>query len=227
MMNDSIMESDLPVTATIINFRTPDLLKRTAESLRKYYPNIPVLLIDNGSGNGSAGAMETIRQQNPAHTEVIINDENLHHGPAMDQALRHLRSRYVLFLDSDVEIRGGGFLELMVKAAEEHPGGYAVGHCLRMNKRGFDVPSEEGGTPYIRPYCMLIQRDLYLTLPSFQRHGTPCLANMKAAVDRGLTLVDFSVCDYVAHEGRGTAGRFGYQLGVRGKFNYVMNKLGW
>lgn len=227
MMNDSIMASDLPLTATIINFRTPDLLKRAAESLRTYYPGIPVLLIDNGSGNGSAGVMESIRLQNPARTEVIVNNENLHHGPAMDQALRHLQSRYVLFLDSDAEIRGGRFLELMVKAAEEQEGHYAVGHCVRMNKRGFDVPLEEGGTPYIRPYCMLIRRGLYLTLPSFQRHGTPCLANMKAAVDRGLTLVDFPVYDYVSHEGRGTAGRFGYQLGVRGKFNYVMNKLGW
>ncbi len=227
MMEDPIVASDLPVTATIINFRTPDLLKRAAESLLKYYPNITALLIDNGSGNGSAGAIETIRLRNPAHTEVILNGENLHHGPAMDQALRHLRSRYVLFLDSDAELRAGRFLEMMVNAAEEHPGVYAVGHCVRMNKRGFDVPREKGGTPYIRPYCMLIRRELYLTLPSFERHGTPCLANMKAAVDRGLTLVDFPVYDYVAHEGRGTAGKFGYQLGVRGKFNHVMNKLGW
>ena len=227
MMNDTAIESDLPVTATIINFRTPDLLKRAAESLRKYYPGIPVLLIDNGSGNGSAGALETIRLRNPARTEVIVNNENLHHGPAMDQALRHLVSRYVLFLDTDAELRDGRFLELMVTAAEEHTGGYAVGHFVRMNKRGFDIPGKQSGTPYIRPYCMLIRRELYLTLPSFQRHGAPCLANMKAAADRGLTLVHFPVYDYVAHEGRGTAGRFGYQLGVRGKLNYVMNKLGW
>jgi hypothetical protein len=73
---------------------------------------------------------------------------------------------------------------------------------------------------------MLVKKVLYMDLPPFQRHGAPCLENMRSAGERGLRLVDFPVRDFVRHQGRGTASRFGYKLGVRGKVNYVMNKLG-
>jgi hypothetical protein len=32
--------------------------------------------------------------------------------------------------------------------------------------------------------------------------------------------------DVVRHEGRGTAGRFGYRLGWKGKLNHALNRLG-
>jgi hypothetical protein len=73
---------------------------------------------------------------------------------------------------------------------------------------------------------MLVKRESYLSLPPFVRHGAPCLANMRAAAAQGLTLSNFPVEEYVHHEGRGTASRHGYKLGVRGKINHVLNKLG-
>ena len=226
-MNRYSMENPSPVTAAIINFRTPDLTLRAVNSFQRYYPDVPLLLVDNASNDGSLRVLEEIRQQNPRNTDMIVNDHNLHHGPAMDQALRYLRSQYVFFLDSDAEVLKGNFLEGMVNAAEQDPGHYAVGHRVKMNKRGFDVSPDEEGFPYIRPYCMLIKRELYLLLPRFQLHGTPCLENMQCAARRGLALVAFPVDDYISHQGRGTAARFGYQLGMRGKINYIMNKFGW
>ena len=73
---------------------------------------------------------------------------------------------------------------------------------------------------------MLIRREPYLTLPPFERHGSPCLANMRAARAAGLALLDFPVDAYVRHLGRGTAGRHGYRLGMRGRLNHLLNKLG-
>jgi hypothetical protein len=95
-----------------------------------------------------------------------------------------------------------------------------------MNRRGFDVDESAGGTPYIRPLCMMLRRPLYLTLPPFRRHGAPCLANMRAAHEQNLQLVPFPVEHYVDHEGRGTAARLGYHLGLRGKVNHLLNSLG-
>jgi hypothetical protein len=78
----------------------------------------------------------------------------------------------------------------------------------------------------VRPLCLLIRRAPYLTLPPFEHHGAPCLANMRAAVAAGFRLADVPIDDCVQHEGRGTAARYGYQLGWKGKWNHLLHKLG-
>jgi hypothetical protein len=143
----------------------------------------------------------------------------------MHQALCDLESRYVLFLDPDVIVKRGKFIEKMVAIVEHEEKCYAVGHRIYMNKRGYDIQEQAEATPYIRPYCMLIHREIYHSLPMFVKHGTPCLENMKTASGRGLLLVDFPVLEYVHHEGRGTAGKFGYRLGLRAKIDFILNKL--
>ena len=220
------MSDKLPVTAVIINFKTADVTRRAITSFRRYYPAIPLLLIDNGSRDESTVMLNEFKQQSPGCTEVIINDTNLHHGPAMNQALHYLRSSNVLFLDSDCEIHKGGFLEAMIIRAEEHTHHYAVGKRVFMNRRGFDVPESNAAISYIRPLCMLLKREVYVTLPAFQHHGTPCLANMREAARRGLVLVDFPGEEYLIHVGRATAGKYGYNLGWRGKLNHLLNKIG-
>jgi glycosyltransferase involved in cell wall biosynthesis len=185
-----------------------------------------LLLIDNGSRDESVDVLLQFKQQAPQKTEVLLNNRNLHHGPAMDQALQRLKSPYALFLDSDCEVMRGGFIELMLDLLEGGPHRYVVGKLIFMNDRGFDLPEGQRGHPYIRPICMLVRRKLYLTLPPFTRHGTPCFRNMVQAVANGLELIHFPVDDYVFHEGRGTARRHGYGLGWRSRLDYLLNKAG-
>jgi hypothetical protein len=140
--------------------------------------------------------------------------------------LHHASTLFVLFLDSDCEVIKGGFVEEMVAQANASPLNYAVGKRVWMDRRGFDVSEEgKGAIPYIRPICMLMRRDVYPSLPKARRHGTPCLENMRAAVRRGYVLVDFPIADFVLHKGRGTAARFGYGLGWRGRVNFLLHKL--
>ena len=220
------MNEDLSsITAVIINYRTPDLLERVVRSLRQYYPEIQLLLIDNGSGDRSAELLRTMRSANEQKTTIVLNDQNLHHGPAMDQALRLAQSPLVLFIDSDCEVRTGGFIEKMKALTEVEPRSYAVGKRIYMNNRGFDIDERPGAHPYIRPICMLVRRELYLGLPPFERHGAPCLANFIAADKAGLVLRHFPVEDFVYHEGRGTASRHGYKLGLKGRVNHLLNRF--
>lgn len=220
------MPPPLPVTVVIINFQTPDLTTGAVRSLRRFYPDVPLLLVDNGSGDESPRALEELRQLQPEKTELLLNVTNFHHGPAMDQALRLLETPYVLFLDSDCVVERGGFLEAMLGLAAAEPRGYAVGKKIFMNDRGFDVEETPGAHPYIRPICMLIHRERYLELPPFERHGAPCLANMRAAAAAGLALLHLPVEEYVRHLGRGTASRHGYRLGWRGRLNHLLNRIG-
>ena len=49
------------VTVVVINFGTPDLTRRAAESFRSFYPLLPLLLIDNGSQDESRRTLEELR----------------------------------------------------------------------------------------------------------------------------------------------------------------------
>ncbi len=219
-------ESAVPagMSAVIINYRTPDLLETAAGSFRKFYPGAHLLIIDNGSGDRSADVARAQQARDHGLTDIILNPVNLHHGPAMDQALRILASPLVLFIDSDCEIIQGGFMEEMERLMAAGRDVYAVGKRIFMNRRGFDVPEGTGGFPYIRPICMLLNRQVYLELPPFRKHGSPCLRNMIAAERKGYRLIGYPVESYVVHKGRGTASRHGYGLGLRGFLNHLLNR---
>jgi hypothetical protein len=221
------MTESLPVTMVIINYRTPDLTERAIASVRRHYPHISLLLIDNGSYDGKSVPLLTAwKSRHPQCVELLLNTRNLHHGPAIDQAAHNATLPFLFLLDSDCEILKDGVVEKMLQRALESPLHYAVGKKIWMDHRGFDLPAgKDGAIPYIRPLCMLVRRDVYLSLPRAERHGAPCLANMREAVRRGYMLVDFPIEEFVHHEGRGTAERFGYQLGWRGKLNYALHKL--
>ncbi len=216
----------MQVTAVIINYRTPELTGRAASSLRSFYPDLPILLIDNGSGPEGLRALEA--GVSGLSVTLHPNTSNIHHGPAMDQGIRMAKTPGVLLLDSDCVVRRGGFVEMMAGRLEADPASYAAGKLVMMDSRGFDLPrgAQEGAIPYLRPICLLLKRDTYLTLPPFRKHGSPALENMKAAQNRHLRLVDIPVEEYIDHLGRGTAGRYGYNLGFRGKLNYFLHKLG-
>ena len=220
------MPTQHQVTVVSVNYCTPDLITRAVQSFREHYPQTPLLLIDNGSGDDSVDHLMALQAAHPDHTDLVLNTENRHHGPAMDQALRTVDTPLVLFLDSDIVVRRHGFVEAMRRALTDVPHSYATGKIIWMNRRGFDVDESAGGTPYIRPICMMVRRPLYLSLPPFRRHGAPCLENMKAAHQQKLRLVPFPIEDYIEHDGRGTASRHGYHLGLRGKVNHLLNSLG-
>ena len=214
------------LAAAIVHYRTPDLLARAVASFRTFYPNTHLLLIDNGSTVQTAEVLNSlISRYGPG--EVLSNSANLHHGPAMHQALSTLKTPLALVFDSDVVVLRGGMIERMEALLAADPLVYAVGQMTWMDDRGFDLPEASGGHPYIRPVCMLLRRDLYHSLPPFERHGAPCLRNMVAAVERGYRLLDFPTAEFIRHDGRGTATRHGYRLGLRGRINHLLHRLGF
>ncbi len=214
------------VTGVIINFQTPDLTRRAIESLKQFYPRLPLLLADNGSKDSSRAMLQEFRARFPATTQLLLNARNVYHGPAMHQVMQVVSTSFVFFLDSDCEVRMNGFMERMLEIANKDPLCYAIGKKVYMNQRGFDVPERPGAFPYIRPICMIVRKDIYGQLRPFRHHGTPCLENMRDAIAAGYRLTDFPIFDYISHEGRGTASRYGYGLGIAGKLNYLLNKMG-
>ena len=207
----------------IIHYQTPDLLRDAVWSFRAAYPDADLLLVDNGSRDGSNAEVHRIAAETGGPTRTQLLPVNEFHGPAMDRVLREASTDAVFFLDSDTVTRRGSFLEPMLDAVFAAPDVLGAGKLVTVDQRGFAAPV---GIPVPASAYMLIRRSLYLDLPPFVHHGLPVLAACAVAHHRGLRLAPFPVDTYVDHLGRGTAERFGYGLGVKSRLEYLLHRLG-
>jgi glycosyltransferase involved in cell wall biosynthesis len=220
------------VTAVVANYRTLDLTRRCVESFRAHYPDVRLLLIDNGSADESTEYIRGLGEDLP-NVSTQLNAENRYHGPALDQGIRSAETAFVFTLDSDCEVVSGGFLERMLQAFAV-PETYAIGELRYKNRFGFTYaygyegrPAKERWIPYVHPYAMLLDRGKYLRLRPFVHHGAPCLRNMRDAKKARLRVLDFPIGDYVVHRMQGTSASQGYGLraGTRQRVEYYLSRL--
>lgn len=188
----------MDVQVVIVNYKTLNLTRNCYDSLRLFYPEVPVLLIDNHSDDGSA---EWITQVAKDHfwTVHMLLDENIGHGPALHLAAQFWYDGYLFALDSDCQVFKWGFLEDMSDLLEV--GNYAAGEIKFVNER---IQHDPGGYPYIHPSRMMVNIELYLRLKPFVNHGGPVARNMIDATKKGYKLAQYPVQDYVFHMEEGT-----------------------
>ncbi len=212
------------VTTVIINFQTPELLKNAVLSFKKVYPDARTIIFDNGSKDESAEAIRICIDNYPETVTAYFEKKNIYHGPAMHKALSVLvKSEFCFFLDSDTVTRKNGFLEKGVKMLSDDVKNYALGQVVHCNKRGFKDPD---GIPVVLTPYLLMKTAPYKKFTPFRHHGQPVLFNFKQAQEENYSLIDFPMEEYIDHKWRGTATKYGYKLGLRGKIDYLLNKLG-
>ena len=213
----------MDITTVIVNYQTPDYLEIAVSRFKRKYPDIPLLIIDNGSKDNSPQLIDELCKNHRLTVSEKLS-ENIFHGPAMDLAARKLvETDFIFFLDSDTETLKSGFLEAMYELLNENTQNYASGELLNVNKRGYRA--EEGIRILQTPY-MLLKREIYLQLSPFIHHGQPTMFNYENAAEKGYVLKEYPVSDFIDHKWRGTAERFGYGLGIKAKMDYLLNKLG-
>jgi glycosyltransferase involved in cell wall biosynthesis len=220
------------ITAVVANFRTRGLTQTCVETLLEHYPQLPLILIDNGSGDASTELVRELGGSLP-NVDAVLNRRNRYHGPALDQGVRAARTRFVFTLDSDCEVRRGGFLEQM-RPHFDDPSVYAVGALRYKNRFGYTYgyddsvePERPDRIPYVHPYAMLLDRDKYLALRPFIHHGAPCIRNMEDARRAGYRVVRFPIGDFVFHLAEGTSGSHGYGLraATRQRIESYLNRV--
>ncbi len=212
------------VTAVVVNHRTEELTRRCVESLRRLASTPAVLVVDNGSDETT---VQRLHELADASTRLICNPTNRGHGPAMDQAIRAAVTEFVMTVDSDVEVLRPGLVEILL-APFEAPDLLAAGQSVGMNRYGYPAsPTARLVIPYVYPATMMLRRALYLELPAFRHHGSPCLHTMRAAMKRGLRLAEVAVDDFVRHDGKGTCSHFGYGLGIMTSVDKILSRFRW
>ena len=98
----------------IPNFNGAQGIGRALSSLREQSREIDVVVVDNGSGDGSPALL---RDEFPEVT-VLGLERNIGFGPALNHAVREHRADPLIFLNSDVECEPR-FVEALLDAAAE------------------------------------------------------------------------------------------------------------
>ncbi len=207
-----VKNSDLRnlVTCIIVNFKTKRLTKQALTTLLGVYPTVSVVLIDNGSHDGSTSLVRQAGKVYPGVTSVM-HKTNIGHGPAMHKAIVNVKTEYVFTLDSDCIVNKTGFLERMLRTAIDD-NLYAIGWQRWVDKRsGVSLEWHAHGIPdrgkfvaYIHPCAGLYNVLMYKQLPPFTHHGAPCVTNMTFAAKRGFKVRAFPVFNYIKHLKAGT-----------------------
>lgn len=197
------------VTAIIVNYQTLAYTKKCIEGFRKYYPQVDLILIDNGSQDASTKYIRELSEKDP-HTRSILNKKNRTHGPALRQGMRMAQAPYVFILDSDCDVERGRFLIAMLRMFEKDSRLYAVGHRDLVNAAGTAVKGVDRSSfiQYVHPFAMMVDRKKYLQLPPFGYHGSPAVVNMRAVPRHDWKLADFPIATYIHHRRGKTREKF-------------------
>lgn len=118
----------MDISFIIVNWNTRVLLLDCLESIYKTvrHPSFEVWVVDNASEDGSAEAVAA------AHPRVnlIENEVNRGFAAANNQALKRMRGRYALLLNSDAALTPGAADELYRFMEENPDAGMACGQLL-------------------------------------------------------------------------------------------------
>jgi glycosyltransferase involved in cell wall biosynthesis len=105
--NASVIDRNL--TAVIKTFERPKELRRLVKSIRRFYPNIKIIVVDDSENPSNIDGVETIAM--PFDSGVSAGRQ---------EALKHVRTKYLLLLDDDYVFYRKTILESSLEQMEKN-----------------------------------------------------------------------------------------------------------
>lgn len=123
------------VSIIILSYNTKELLRECLKSLYKNIKGVDleVIVVDNASTDGSVEEIQKLKvnsQNYSSKVKIIQNDKNYGFSKGNNIGARAARGEYLLFLNSDTEVRDNGLLG-MLEFLKTHPTGGILGGGLR------------------------------------------------------------------------------------------------
>lgn len=124
------------VSIIIANWNGGDVFEDCLKSIKKIdYPNWELIIVDNGSSDGSDKIAENIIQKN--RLKVIKNIKNFGYAIANNQGYQVARGKYLLLLNNDTLVKLD-FLSKLVERIEEDPSIAIIQpKIFVLNKKGY------------------------------------------------------------------------------------------
>jgi len=121
------------ISAIIVNWNGKKHLSYCLSSLEKIdYPNFEVILVDNGSTDGSVEYVE----KNFSQVKIIRNQKNLGFAEANNIGAKEARGEYLLFLNNDTRVIPNFLDKLVLRMEEDATIGMCQGKLLLMDEPG-------------------------------------------------------------------------------------------
>jgi len=196
------------VTAIIVSYKTPDLLRSCVESIRRFYPTLQVIIVDGSPPDSECWVYCHELMQEP-NTLVKCVEYNIGHGNGMKMGISMCETEYFLLVDSDVTIDKAGGLEFMIETFQRSSNCYGYGFIVEVNERGGGIGDEsfehEKIYRYIHPHFALIKKSMYLKYAPIINHGAPMIKSMIDIHEKKEDYIAYwPVMEWITHHERGT-----------------------
>lgn len=128
------------VVVAVLNYKGKSFLKKCLRSLQNQtYPEYRVVLIDNGSGDGS---VNYVKKEFP-WVDVIVFNNNLGYPEAYNRVISRLKSEFVALLNMDTEVERNWLEELVKPLIKEESIAASGSKVLLYDQR--DIVTHAGG----------------------------------------------------------------------------------
>ena len=134
------------VTCVIPTWMKPELAFRATRRLKHFYPDLPIIIVDDGSPQKDFDRL----RQCPA--ELYRHEKNRNHGAALDTGLEHVKTTLMLSCDYDIILVREGAIEFLLDMMENNV--IAAG-WMKKNKA-----SNVTGFQFIHPAFALWRKDI-------------------------------------------------------------------
>lgn len=188
------------LTGLVVSYNTKELLQKAIASLRGFYPELPILIVDSSDPSNDCYEYTKGLPMWYDNIERIYIPGNIGHGKGMDAGIKAIKSKYVLLFDSDIEMLKP-CLEIMLDALELYR--YGVGQVITVDENGSNC---EDGIQYLHPHFCIINRKRYFEYTPFVHHGAPLIKTM-IDIDQHHSVNELhhlEISNFILHKGRGT-----------------------
>ena len=171
----------------MVSHNTIYLLKEAYESIRRFHPEMQIIIIDGSDRNDPCNAYATSLAGH--YTTVAICGYNIGHGKGMDLGIKMCKTRFALIFDSDI-VMVKSPLQDMINMIEEDTLG--VGYMEKTGLDGYEYGAKahhktQGFMYMMHPFFHIIQVANYFKYYPYVHHGAPCFKQALDVHKKGLT----------------------------------------
>ena len=167
------------LTGLVVSYNTKELLQTAIESLRKFYPDLPILIVDSSERDNDCYRYVLELSESNLNIERFYISGNIGHGNGMNHGIRAIVTKHILLFDSDIEMIKPCLKRMRASLWFDH---YGIGQVITVDENGTNC---ETGIPYLHPHFCIINRARYFDYAPFVHHGAPLIKTMIEIDQRG------------------------------------------